>query len=60
MNYKYKFCIWLVDSLLNNKRSMTFKKIQEKWKDSSFNPNGEVLTLRSSIATNRMHNLYSM
>ena len=47
MNYKYKFCIWLVDSLLNNKRSMTFKKIQEKWKDSSFNPNGEVLTLRS-------------
>lgn len=47
MNYKYKFCIWLVDALLNNTRGMTFKEIQEKWRGSSFNPNGEVLTLRS-------------
>lgn len=47
MNYKFKFCIWLVDALLLNERGLTLEEIQFKWRISSYNPDGGVLTERS-------------
>ena len=47
MNFKYKFCIWLVDTLLLNKQGLTIDYIQHKWRNSSYNPDGNILTERS-------------
>ncbi|MFR0677674.1 WYL domain-containing protein [Dysgonomonas mossii] len=47
MNFKYKFCIWLVDTLLLNEQGLTIDEIQHKWRISSYNPDGGLLTERS-------------
>lgn len=47
MIFKYKFCIWLVDTLLLNLQGLTINEIQGKWKNSSYNPDGGLLTERS-------------
>ncbi|MFR0678870.1 helix-turn-helix transcriptional regulator [Dysgonomonas mossii] len=47
MNFKYKFCIWLVDTLLLNKQGLSIDEIQHKWRISSYNPDGGLLTERS-------------
>lgn len=47
MIFKYKFCIWLVDTLLLNLQGLTISDIQQKWKNSSYNPDGGLLTERS-------------
>ena len=47
MNFKYKFCIWLIDTLLLNKQGLTIDEIQHKWRISSYNPDGGLLTERS-------------
>ena len=47
MNFKYRFCIWLVDTLLVTGQGLTLKEIQHKWRISSYNPDGGLLTERS-------------
>lgn len=47
MNFKYRFCIWLVDTLLVNEQGLTIGEIQHKWRISSYNPDGGILTERS-------------
>ncbi len=48
---KYKFCIWLVDSLL--RKSLSFEEIQTKWETSSDNDNNKELSGRSFIRYRR-------
>lgn len=45
MIFKYRFYIWLVDSLMM--RPMTFKEIQNKWKYSSANTSGNEILERT-------------
>lgn len=51
MIFKYRFCLWLVDTL--SMRPLTFKEIQDKWKDASANSDGEPLFGRSFIRYRR-------
>ncbi len=61
MNFKYKFCIWLVDTLLLNKQGLTVDEIQHKWRESSYNPDGGVLTERSfHIYRNETESLFNI
>lgn len=45
MIFKYRFCLWLVDTL--NMRPLTFKEIQDKWQNASANCDGEPLFERT-------------
>ncbi len=43
--YKYRFCIWLVDTLIQ--KPMTFAEISKEWKKSSANVDTAVITERT-------------
>lgn len=45
MIFKYRFCLWLVDTL--SMQPLTFEKIQKKWFNSSANEDGEALFERT-------------
>ncbi|MGJ1190751.1 helix-turn-helix transcriptional regulator [Sphingobacterium siyangense] len=48
---KYKFCIWLVDSLL--RKPLSFEELQNKWTSSSSNDSNKELSERSFIRYRR-------
>lgn len=48
---KYKFCIWLVDSLL--RKPLSFEELQNKWTNSSSNDSSKELSERSFIRYRR-------